>query len=135
MPWPLLPLLVAAMSAARHPPSPPPDVAVPPPSRLSIVLVTLLFAVLHGWTLLLAISNLVALPGFYELIGIGDAVPWWLLVIGVVAPVLLFTAAVLLGRGAAWRTGCCCSRCRSARRTRSSLSVGALVARFSRRSG
>jgi hypothetical protein len=62
------------------------------------VLVTLLFAVLHGYTLLLAISNLVALPGVYELFGIGDAVPWWLLVIGVAAPLVLFGAAVLLGR-------------------------------------
>jgi hypothetical protein len=71
---------------------------VPAPGRVSIVLVTLLFAVLHGYTLLLAISNLVALPGVYELFGIGDAVPWWLLVIGVAAPVVLFVAAVLLGR-------------------------------------
>ncbi len=42
---------------------------------------------LHGYTLLLAISNLVALPGVYDLVGIGDAVPWWLLIVGVVAPV------------------------------------------------
>ena len=96
-----------------------------PPSRaalgrLSIVLVTLLFAVLHGYTLLLAISNLVALPGVYELVGIGDAVPWWLLDHRRRAPV----AAVRGGRaaraaGAASRTACCCSPCRSARRTRS----------------
>jgi len=71
---------------------------VPPPGRVSIVLVTLLFAVLHAYTLLLAISNLAALPGVYELLGIGDAVPWWLLVIGVTAPVVLFAFAVLLGR-------------------------------------
>jgi hypothetical protein len=70
----------------------------PAPSRISIVLVTLLFAVLHGYALLLAVSNLVALPGVYELVGIGDAVPWWLLIVGVAAPVLLFTAAVFLGR-------------------------------------
>jgi len=70
----------------------------PVPGPLSILLVALLFAVLHGYTLLLAISNLVALPGVYELFGIGDAVPWWLLVIGVVAPVLLFAGALLLGR-------------------------------------
>ncbi len=86
------------MSTARSTPDRPlPDVAVPPPSRLSIVIVTLLFAVLQGYTLLLAISNLVALPGVYDLVGIGDAVPWWLLIIGVAAPVLLFASAVLLG--------------------------------------
>jgi hypothetical protein len=74
------------------------SVAVPLPGRLSIVLVTLLFALLHGYTLLLAISNLVALPGLYELLGIGDAIPWWLLIIGAVTPLLLFATAVLLGR-------------------------------------
>lgn len=95
------------MSAARSAPEPSiPDARllnppVAPPGRLSIVLVTLLFAVLHGYTLLLAISNLVALPGVYELVGIGDAVPWWLLILGVIVPVLLFSAAVLLGR---WRS-------------------------------
>jgi hypothetical protein len=87
------------MSAGRTAPEPMvPSAAVPAPSRLSIVLVTLLFVLLQGYTLLLAISNLVALPGVYELVGIGDAVPWWLLILGVVAPVLLCTAAVLLGR-------------------------------------
>ncbi|MEO5921096.1 MAG: hypothetical protein ABIQ01_08130 [Pseudolysinimonas sp.] len=74
-------------------------VAVALPGRLPIVLVALLFAVLHGYTLLLAISNLVALPGVYELFGIGDAVPWWLLVLSVIAPVVLFATAMLLGRG------------------------------------
>ena len=74
------------------------DPAVPPPGPISIALVTLLFAALHGYTLLQAVSNLVALPGVYELLGIGDAVPWWLLFAGVVAPVVLFAAAMLLGR-------------------------------------
>ena len=76
----------------------PASAATSAPSRLSILLVALLFAVLHGYTLLLAISNLVALPGVYELVGIGDAVPWWLLIAGVTAPIVLFTAGVLLGR-------------------------------------
>jgi hypothetical protein len=75
--------------------------AAPAPGRISIVLVALLFAVLHGYTLLLAVSNLVALPGVYDLVGIGDAVPWWLLIIGVTAPVVMFASAVLLGR---WRS-------------------------------
>lgn len=74
------------------------DVAVAPPGRISIALVALLFAALHGYTLLQAVSNLVALPEVYRLLGIGDAVPWWLLIVGVATPVILFTAAVLLGR-------------------------------------
>jgi hypothetical protein len=76
----------------------PADVAVPPPGPVSITLVTLLFAALHGYTVLQAISNLVALPGVYELLGIGDAIPWWLLLVGVAAPVTFFVTAVLLGR-------------------------------------
>jgi hypothetical protein len=89
------------MSAGRAtaPDTPATDVAVPPPGRISIALVTLLFAALHGYTLLQAVSNLVALPGVYDLLGIGDAVPWWLLIVGVATPVVLFVAAVLLGRG------------------------------------
>lgn len=70
----------------------------PVPSRAPIVLVALLFAVLHGYTLLRAVSNLVALPGVYELVGIGDAVPWWLLIAGVATPVVLFVIAMLVGR-------------------------------------
>ena len=65
----------------------------------TLAITALLFAALHGSTLWIAISNLIALPEVYRILGIGDAVPWWLLVIGVAAPVLLFTAAVLLGRG------------------------------------
>lgn len=72
--------------------------AVPPPGRLSIILVALLFAILHGYTLWIAVSNLVALPEVYRLLGIGDAVPWALLVLGVAAPVILFAGALLLGR-------------------------------------
>jgi hypothetical protein len=87
------------MSAARSAPGPEvPDVAAPPPGRLSVVLVSALFAILHAYPLWLAISNLVALPEVYRLLGIGDAVPWWLLVVGVATPVVLLVAAVLLGR-------------------------------------
>ena len=89
---------VTPPGSSPAPASPAAPSTAPPPGRLAVVLVTLLFAVLHAYPLWLAISNLMALPGVYELVGIGDAVPWWLLVIGVAAPVLLFTAAVLLGR-------------------------------------
>jgi hypothetical protein len=40
----------------------------------------------------------VALPEVYRLLGIGDAIPWWLLIVGVVAPIALFVAGLLLGR-------------------------------------
>jgi len=88
----------ADVPQAARPPHPESPAAAPAPGRVAVVLVTLLFAALHGYTLWLAISNLVALPGVYEHFGIGDAVPWWLLVIGVASPALLFGSAVLLGR-------------------------------------
>ena len=57
------------------------------------------FAILYAYPLFEGISNLIALPAFYDQEGVGGAVPWPLLVIGVLAPVLLYLAAILLGRG------------------------------------
>lgn len=64
-----------------------------------ILLVALVFAVLFGLALIPAISDAVVLPGFYELLGIGDAVPWPLLVLRVAVPVVLYVTALRLGRG------------------------------------
>lgn len=63
------------------------------------VVVALLFAVLFGLALFPAISDAVVLPIYYDLLGIGDAVPWPLLVLRVAVPVVLYVAALLLGRG------------------------------------
>ncbi len=68
------------------------------PGRLSIVLVSLLFAALHVHALFQGVANLVALPDFYDRLGLGALTPWWLLVVGVVAPPAAFAGAVLLGR-------------------------------------
>ncbi|MFC5503248.1 hypothetical protein ACFPJ4_13455 [Lysinimonas soli] len=65
---------------------------------VSIVVTLLVFAALYAYPLFEGISNLVALPGFYASLGIGGAVPWWLLIVGVAAPVVLYAAALLLGR-------------------------------------
>ncbi len=59
----------------------------------------LLFAVLFALAEVTPVSNLVALPAFYEYYGIGDATPWALLVLGVAIPVVIYVAALLLGRG------------------------------------
>lgn len=80
--------------------------AAPPPDRnsaafrsaLPTAVVALVFAILHGYTLFVAVSNLVALPAVYEMLGIGAAVPWWLLIVGVTTPVVFFAVGVLLGR-------------------------------------
>jgi hypothetical protein len=71
-------------------------------ARTSVVgriVVWVVFALLYAYPLFEGISNLIAVPPYYASIGIGSAVPWWLLVIGVVAPVILFAAALLIGRG------------------------------------
>lgn len=66
---------------------------------MSRVIVWVVFALLYAYPLFEGISNLIALPPFYAANGIGAAVPWWLLIIGVVAPVLLYLAALWIGRG------------------------------------
>lgn len=66
---------------------------------MSKIVVWLVFALLYAYPLFEGISNLIALPPFYAANGIGAAVPWWLLIIGVVAPVLLYLAALWIGRG------------------------------------
>lgn len=66
---------------------------------MSKIVVWVVFALLYAYPLFEGISNLIALPPFYAANGIGNAVPWWLLIIGVVAPVLLYLAALWIGRG------------------------------------
>lgn len=63
-----------------------------------IVVLVLVFALLYAAILLTPVSNLLELPRFYELLGLADAVPWGLLVAGVVVPPLCFAVALLLGR-------------------------------------
>ncbi|HWH26652.1 MAG TPA: hypothetical protein VNT53_08425 [Pseudolysinimonas sp.] len=69
------------------------------PSRLPVVIVAVLFALLYGYALWQAIANLIALPQVYEQFGIGAAVPWAVLIAGVLLPPVLFASAVLVGRG------------------------------------
>jgi len=63
------------------------------------IVVVLLFAVLFALTEVTPVSNLVALPGFYDYYGIGKATPWVLLVLGVALPVVIYLIALVLGRG------------------------------------
>lgn len=64
-----------------------------------MIVVALVFAVLFALALVTPVSDLVALPGLYEAYGIGDAVPWPLLVLTVALPPVLYVVALLLGRG------------------------------------
>ena len=63
------------------------------------MIVAIGFAALYALVLVPAVSNLVALPAFYDALGIGGATPWALLVIGVMLPVVIYTLGLLLG----WR--------------------------------
>lgn len=64
-----------------------------------MILVPIVFALLFALALFGPISNLAALPGVYDAYGIGDAVPWPLLVLAVALPPVLYLAGILLGRG------------------------------------
>jgi hypothetical protein len=65
---------------------------------LSVFIATV-FGLLYAYDLWEAVSNLVALPLFYDAYGYGsENVPWWLLWIGVLIPVAVFVVALLAGR-------------------------------------
>lgn len=68
-------------------------------SPVVLIVTWVIFGILYGYPLFEGISNLIALPSYYDAEGIGGAVPWYLLIIGVAAPVILYLAALLLGRG------------------------------------
>ena len=54
----------------------------PPASLASRVILWLVFAILYAYPLFEGISNLIALPAVYRAGGAGDAVPWYLLIVG-----------------------------------------------------
>ena len=65
---------------------------------LSLV-VAFLFALFYVYDLWEAVGNLVALPAYYEALGYGaENVPWWLLWVGVILPVVVFAVAFVAGR-------------------------------------
>lgn len=63
------------------------------------IVVPVVFAVVYALALIAPISDLGALPAIYAAYGIGDAIPWALLVLNVAAPPVFFVIALLVGRG------------------------------------
>ncbi|MEJ1230942.1 MAG: hypothetical protein WDM88_10530 [Galbitalea sp.] len=57
------------------------------------IAVAVVAGVLYAYVLWNAIGNLISLPK-----ALGDATPWWLLIVGVAVPVVAYLAAFLLGR-------------------------------------
>ena len=69
-------------------------------NTIGVVAISVVFGAFFAWDVWEAVSNLVALPDFYDYAGFGrENVPWWVLIVGVVVPVVLFVAAIVLGRG------------------------------------
>jgi hypothetical protein len=66
--------------------------------RVARAVIAGFFGLLFAWALYQAISNAVNVPAFYDAIGIGDQVPWWLLVLSVAVPLVLYVAAFLVAR-------------------------------------
>jgi hypothetical protein len=65
---------------------------------LSLV-VAALFGLFYAYDVWEAIGNMIGLPAYYDLIKIGSKnVPWWLLWIGVVIPIVVFVLAFVIGR-------------------------------------
>lgn len=69
------------------------------PRRGDVAIVTLLFAVLFGFSLFMAWGNFQSLPELYATIGQSEATPWALLISGLCIPLVMFAGAVALGRG------------------------------------
>ncbi len=65
-------------------------------SSLARGLLVTVVGVIVAWFVWDAIGNLVAVPPLFEQLGLGDSVPWVLLVIGVVVPPLFFSAALVV---------------------------------------
>lgn len=65
-------------------------------NKTSFVIVALFFAALFAWDVWEAVGNLVGLQPFYEVLGIGERVPWVLLWVGVFTPVVSYAIALVL---------------------------------------
>lgn len=58
-----------------------------------------LVSALVGWFVFDGVSSLVGLPALYEQLGVAaDQVPWVILWLGVVHPVVFFVLAIVVGR-------------------------------------
>jgi hypothetical protein len=63
-------------------------------------IVAVLFALFYAYDVWAAVSPFFALPAFYSSIGLDpNAVPWWVLIIGVAVPPVVFALALAAG----WR--------------------------------
>lgn len=68
-------------------------------SRVAKPLIAAGFGFFYAYDVWEAVSTLIELPRFYEAIGLtAEVVPWWLLIAGIALPLVVFVAALLIGR-------------------------------------
>lgn len=78
------------------------DSAAAKKGRYGIIgaIIAVLFALFYAYDVWAAVSPFFALPAFYSSIGLNPgAVPWWVLIIGVAVPPVIFALALAVG----WR--------------------------------
>jgi hypothetical protein len=63
-------------------------------SRVVSWIIAVAFAILYAGPLFWAVSDLVEYPA-----QVGGRTPWWLLIVAVVLPVVLYLGGLLIGRG------------------------------------
>lgn len=67
--------------------------------RAGVIAVAAIFGVFYAWDLWEAVSTAVELPVFYEVYGFDVAqLPWWVLVLMIALPPVVFALALWLGR-------------------------------------
>jgi uncharacterized membrane protein len=63
------------------------------------ILVAALFGLFYAFDVWEAIGNMVNLPVYYAAFNLDSAaIPWWLLILGLLAPIAIFALAFLVGR-------------------------------------
>ncbi len=64
-----------------------------------ILVVAGLVGLLYAYDLWEALSTMLALPRYYDAFGLDPAdIPWWLLVVNLLLPAVVFALALLIGR-------------------------------------
>lgn len=64
--------------------------------RVARAAIAIFFGLFFAYALFQAISNAVSVPAFYDVLGL--PVPWWLLILSVAIPPILYLGAFLLAR-------------------------------------
>lgn len=72
-----------------------PQSILKPRTRIGVRMLAIagVFGLLFAYFVWQAVKNLVELPKSYDAIGLGDSVPWVLLVVGLLLPVILYVVA------------------------------------------